>query len=180
MSLRTVDAYVDSLRDGRTVYFRGRRVDDVTTHPVISVAVRHAAIDYRLAEDPRHRALCVIGEGGDEYSRYYQVPRSTDDLLKRSELIELATAEGGTLVVLIKEIGTDAPPEVDPHAKSSSRPSITCSSKTAALEGSFRLRRRSRPFARSSSIQTNTFGMKPNRSNVFKSGRVRSSSSSNP
>jgi len=108
MSLRTVDAYVNSLRDGRTVYFRGRRVEDVTTHPVISVAVRHAAIDYRLAEDPRHRALCVIGEGSDEYSRYYQVPRSADDLLKRSELIELATAEGGTLVVLIKEIGTDA------------------------------------------------------------------------
>ena len=39
-----------SLRDARTVYFRGRRVDDVTTHPVISVAVNHAAIDYRLMD----------------------------------------------------------------------------------------------------------------------------------
>ncbi len=76
MPLRTVDAYVNRLRDGRTVYFRGRRVEDVPTHPVISVAVQHAAIDYRLAEDPRHRALCVIGEGSNEYSRYYQVPRS--------------------------------------------------------------------------------------------------------
>jgi aromatic ring hydroxylase len=108
MPLRTVDAYVNSLRDGRTVFFRGQRVADVTAHPVISVAVQHAAIDYRLAEDPRHHALCVIGEGANEYSRYYQVPRSSEDLLKRSELIELATAEGGTLVVLIKEIGTDA------------------------------------------------------------------------
>jgi aromatic ring hydroxylase len=108
MPLRTADAYVDSLRDGRTVYFRGQRVEDVTTHPVISVAVQHAAIDYRLAEDPRHRALCVASEDGAEYSRYYQIPHSAEDLLRRSELIELATAEGGTLVVLIKEIGTDA------------------------------------------------------------------------
>jgi len=108
MALRTVDEYVQSLRDSRTVYFRGQRVADVTTHPVIAVAVQHAAIDYRLAEEPQHRALCVVGDGADAYSRYYQVPRSSDDLLQRSALIELATAEGGTLVVLIKEIGTDA------------------------------------------------------------------------
>ena len=108
MPLRTAAEYVESLRDGRTVYFRGRRVDDVTTHPVISVAVRHASIDYQLADDPQHRDLCRVAEDGAEYSRYYQIPRTPDDLLKRSRLIELATAEGGTLVVLIKEIGTDA------------------------------------------------------------------------
>ena len=108
MPLRSVDQYASSLRDGRRVYFRGERVADVTTHPVIGVAVRHASIDYALAEDPRHRDLCVVSDGGGEYSRYYQLPRTSDDLLKRSSLIELATAEGGTLVVLIKEIGTDA------------------------------------------------------------------------
>jgi aromatic ring hydroxylase len=108
MSLKTPEQYVASLRDARTVYFRGRRVDDVTTHPVISVAVNHAAIDYRLAHDPRHRELCVVTDGGENYSRYYQIPRTAEDLLKRSALIELATSEGGTLVVLVKEIGTDA------------------------------------------------------------------------
>src|SRR4051812_2018487 len=102
--LRTADQYIQSLRDRRTVYFRGQRVDDVTTHPVIGVAVRHAAIDYELADDPRHRAAAVIETPDDVYSRYYEVPRTTDDLLRRSALIELATAEGGTLVVLIKEI----------------------------------------------------------------------------
>jgi aromatic ring hydroxylase len=108
MPLKTAEEYVRSLRDGRTVYFRGRRVDDVTLHPVISVAVRHASIDYLLAHDPRHRDACVVRDGAGEYSRYYQIPRTPDDLLQRSALIELATAEGGTLVVLIKEIGTDA------------------------------------------------------------------------
>src|SRR5882762_3351218 len=108
MPLRSAEDYVKSLRDNRRVFFRGAKVTDVTTHPVMSVAVKHAAIDYQLAADPAHRALAVIEDDGREYSRYYHVPRTADDLIKRSELIEQATAAGETLVVLIKEIGTDA------------------------------------------------------------------------
>jgi len=108
VGLRTEEQYKESLRDGRAVYFRGERVDDVTTHPVIKIAVEHASIDYRMAEDPRFRELAVVRENGREYSRYYHLPRTAEDLLKRSELIAAATREGATLVVLIKEIGTDA------------------------------------------------------------------------
>jgi aromatic ring hydroxylase len=109
MALRSVPEYIESLKDDRTVYFRGARVPDVTVHPVIGVAVRHASIDYRMAEDPAVRDLAVIESGeGAPYSRYYHLPRTADDQLRRSELIERATAEGGTLVILIKEIGTDA------------------------------------------------------------------------
>jgi len=109
MPLRTVQQYVESLRDDRVVYYRGHRVPDVTRHPVISVAVDHASIDYRLAEEPTSRDLAVVKDSdGVEYSRYYQIPRSSEDLLKRSALIEHATAAGGTLVVLVKEIGSDA------------------------------------------------------------------------
>jgi 4-hydroxybutyryl-CoA dehydratase / vinylacetyl-CoA-Delta-isomerase len=79
-------------------------VPDVTTHPVIGLACTHAAIDYELAENPAHRDLAVV-EGT---SRYFIAPKSADDLLDRSRLIETATRLGGTLVVLIKEIGTDA------------------------------------------------------------------------
>lgn len=103
--LRTPDEYRESLRDGRAVYYRGERVDDVTTHPAMAPAVEHAALDYRMAEDPAHRDLAVHEDG---YSRYYRVPRDADDLLRRSELIDAATRAGRTLVVLIKEIGTDA------------------------------------------------------------------------
>src|SRR5919202_6810454 len=104
MPLRTPAQYLASLRDGRRVYYRGRRVEDVTAHPVIGLAARHAAVDYEMAEDPRYRDLAVV----DGRSRYYVPPRSADDLLARSRLIEVATRLGGTLVVLIKEIGTDA------------------------------------------------------------------------
>ena len=44
MPLRTVQQYVESLRDDRTVFFRGERVPDVTRHPVISRG-RRARVD---------------------------------------------------------------------------------------------------------------------------------------
>ncbi len=108
MGLRTPQQYIESIRDGRAVWYRGERVDDVTTHPVIKKAVRHACLDYEMAEDPATRELSVITEDGDTYSRYYKIPTSVDDILKRSQLIEAATAAGKTLVVLVKEIGSDA------------------------------------------------------------------------
>src|SRR5215831_419082 len=109
MALRTVEQYKASLRDGRVVYFRGTQVEDVTTHPVIGVAVNHAAIDYEIAHQPQHRNLAVWHDPatGQEFSRYFKVPSQADDLLQRSALIEMSTRLGGTLVVLIKEIGTD-------------------------------------------------------------------------
>ena len=108
MGLRTPQQYIESVRDDRTVYYRGERVADVTSHPVISKAVHHAALDFEMAEDPEYRELSIVDEAGDSYSRYFKIPTSTDDLLKRSQLIEAATALGKTLVVLVKEIGTDA------------------------------------------------------------------------
>ncbi|MEO8538442.1 MAG: 4-hydroxyphenylacetate 3-hydroxylase N-terminal domain-containing protein [bacterium] len=108
MGLRTPQQYIDSVRDDRTVFYRGEKVADVTTHPVIKKAVHHAALDFEMAENPEYRDLAVVKEGADEYSRYFKIPASNDDLLKRSQLIEAATALGKTLVVLVKEIGTDA------------------------------------------------------------------------
>lgn len=108
MGLRTPQQYIDSLKDNRTVFYRGEQVTDVTSHPVIKKAVHHACLDFEMAEDPAYRDLAVVTEGGDQYSRYFKIPASTDDLLKRSQLIEAATALGKTLVVLVKEIGTDA------------------------------------------------------------------------
>ena len=108
MGLRTPEQYKQSLRDGRSVYYRGEKVADVTKHPIIGLAVEHACLDYRMAEDPKYRELAVIANNGDPYSRYYHLPRNAEDLRKRSELIAASTREGATLVVLIKEIGTDA------------------------------------------------------------------------
>ena len=103
--LRSVEEYRESLCDGRRVFYRGQRVEDVTSHEVLRHAVEHASLDYRLAHEPAYRDLATTADG---YSRYFHIPSSAEDLLARSALIEAATRAGKTLVVLIKEIGTDA------------------------------------------------------------------------
>src|SRR5258708_20083998 len=108
MGLRTADQFLAGLRDSREVYYRGERVTQVPDHPELGVVARHVAIDFELAEDPRFRDLARHKEGGEEYSAYYRVPRDTSDLASRSKLIEAATGEGATLVILIKKIATDA------------------------------------------------------------------------
>ena len=107
--MRTAHEYRESLRDGRTIYYEGQRVQDVTAHPVLRIAVDHAALDYDMAEDRRYRPLAVVPRpGGGEMSRYFAIPMTAEDLLARSELIETSTRLGGTVVPLLKEIGTDA------------------------------------------------------------------------
>lgn len=108
MGIRTAEEFLKGLRDTREVYYRGERVPVVTEHPELGVAARHAAIDFRLAEDPKGRDLAVHSEGNERYSAFYKIPRDAKDLLCRSKLIELGTTEGSTLVLLVKEIGTDA------------------------------------------------------------------------
>ena len=102
--MRSAQQYLDGLRDDREVYYRGERVADVVGHPELGIAARHAALDFSFADDPEQRELAVT----DGASTYYHLPRDGADLRRRSRLIEQATAHGGTLVVLVKEIGTDA------------------------------------------------------------------------
>jgi aromatic ring hydroxylase len=107
MALRTAAQYLESLRDGRTVYYKGERVADVTTHEELGRGARHCAIDYAIADDPEHRDLVRYTEHGQELNRFYKLPRTAEDLLRRREMIAETTRAGRALIVLIREIGTD-------------------------------------------------------------------------
>ena len=73
MATRSPDAYTKSLQDGRTVYYKGERVADVTAHPILKTAVEHAALDldaprlalqqHRHGDGDRlvHRELIKVG-----------------------------------------------------------------------------------------------------------------------
>ena len=108
MALRTAEEYKNSLIDDRVIWYRGARVDNICEHPELSVAVNHAAIDFELAADPTIADLTTADDGDGPYSAYWKIPRGPEDLARRSQLIEHATAAGGTLVLLVKEIGSDA------------------------------------------------------------------------
>ena len=109
MGLRTPEQFRSSLRDGRTVYYKGKRVDDVTTHPVLQVGVDSSAVDYELAENPETRELAVITPPhGEAYSRFFLPPRSPEDLLRRRKLAETGSRICFGFPPFAKEGGSDA------------------------------------------------------------------------
>jgi len=110
MGLITAEQYKESLNDGREVYYKGERVENVATHPDLGVPVDLMAIDYAMAEDPRYRDLAVMEdpETGEPISRYYYKPRNAEDLLKAHELIVKATELGDGYIPLAHDIGADA------------------------------------------------------------------------
>jgi 4-hydroxybutyryl-CoA dehydratase/vinylacetyl-CoA-Delta-isomerase len=110
MGLRDGKQYLESLRDGREVYIHGERVEDVTRHPILRKAIDHGAIDYELDKRRELHELLVTRSPttGNEMRRYFEIPKSGEDLLRRRELIETTTTCGNAIILFMKEIGTDA------------------------------------------------------------------------
>lgn len=110
MGLRTSKEYRESLRDGREVYMMGEKVPDVTAHPTLRACIDHVGSEYDIYNSPDYHDLAVVRspETGEEIHRLYKVPRSTDDLLKRSELIEVQCIINDGIVTASKAIGADA------------------------------------------------------------------------
>ena len=109
MGIRSPEEYVAGLRDGRTVYQGGERVDDVTSHPVLGICAEHGSSVFRLAQLEDLRDLFVVSQGeAAPYSRYFAFPESREELLRRAELIERTTEGARSVLNIIKAIGSDA------------------------------------------------------------------------
>jgi len=109
MPLRTAKEYKKALQDSREVYVNGERVKDVTTHPAIKAAVDHSAYDYEVYNDSPFKELALAAdEHGKPISRYFKIPRNTEDLLLRNKLIDLSTERNGGVVTFIRAIGSDS------------------------------------------------------------------------
>jgi 4-hydroxybutyryl-CoA dehydratase/vinylacetyl-CoA-Delta-isomerase len=110
MGLRTVEEYKESLRDGRRVYIQGEKVEDVTTHPILSIVVDTVAQGFALtsSEDPKIRNLftALNPETGERINRFFLTPRNSEDLLDRMKMIRRSIElVGGN--PFGKDIGTD-------------------------------------------------------------------------
>lgn len=110
MGLMTAGQYLESLNDGRVVYYRGERVENVATHADLKVCAETMAIDFEIAEDPKYRELATVDdpELGERISRYYYKPKNADDLLKAHELIVTSTNLGDGMIPFSHDIGADA------------------------------------------------------------------------
>ena len=63
--LRTGGQYIESLRDDRVVFYKGERVEDVTTHEATAGGIRQIADIYDLQFDPEaQKVLTYVREDG--------------------------------------------------------------------------------------------------------------------
>jgi len=104
--IRTVEQYLESLRDGRVIYNLGERVKDVTTHPVLRRVIKHCAVDWILTQDPDRRDLYVTkNEEGEEVNFLWMPTQTTEDLLRKREAYIEGTKSGG---MGLHSMGVDA------------------------------------------------------------------------
>src|SRR4030095_5317019 len=91
--------FLEKLRDGRVIYFDGKLVKDVTTHPAFATSARSYARMYDTLHDPaKHVVLTFITERGARSHKFYKLPRTTQDLFEaRDAIAEWARLSWGTL-----------------------------------------------------------------------------------
>lgn len=98
--IRTVEQYLESLRDGRNLFMLGEKVRDVTTHPTLRTQILAAAMDYWLPNDPQFKPLFVTrNEEGEEVHFLTVSPKSVDDLIRRRDIYITACRVGGGIVL---------------------------------------------------------------------------------
>src|ERR1700678_1295263 len=93
--------YIESLRDGRTVFIYGERVKDVTTHPAFRNTARMVARLYDAMHSPKHADKIMVptdtGNGGKTHA-FFKAPKTLEDLLAgRSAIAEWAKITYGWL-----------------------------------------------------------------------------------
>jgi|ECHnycMinimDraft_1075156.scaffolds.fasta_scaffold00005_41 aromatic ring hydroxylase len=107
--LRNGEEYIKSLRDGRIVYYKSKKVDDVTSHESLSVPINHARHYYELRGDPEIASkLVYLDEELGEISGMFKVPRNQEDLWYRSRIIQEITRMSGGIFNIIQAVGSDS------------------------------------------------------------------------
>ena len=109
MTIRTPEQYIESLRDGRVVYCMGERVKDVTTHPIMRVAIDWMAMDYELQHDPKYKKLLTELNDHNDLVSFSFIPKtSKKELLRLREIVKLCARIYFGKPPRSRYIGTDA------------------------------------------------------------------------
>lgn len=99
MPLKTPEQYVQSLRDREIrAYVGGERVASIVDHPLVAPHVNTAAMSYRLALMPEHADLMTAESPltGERIHRFTHVFGSTDDLVKKIQMLRVLGQVTGT------------------------------------------------------------------------------------
>jgi 4-hydroxyphenylacetate 3-monooxygenase len=87
--MKTGETHIAGLRDGRTVFIDGKRVDDVTRHPAFVRSVESVGRLFDFASAAENRDLMTFGTpSGERANRIWQLPETHDDLVERRRALE--------------------------------------------------------------------------------------------
>ncbi|MHA1730617.1 MAG: 4-hydroxyphenylacetate 3-hydroxylase family protein [Promethearchaeota archaeon] len=100
MVLMDGNEYRESLRGRKPlkVYLHGELVPEPLEHPIVRASVNSVALTYDLAHDPRYVDLMTIESSltGERINRFCHLHQSTDDLVKKVEMLRLLGQNCGT------------------------------------------------------------------------------------
>jgi 4-hydroxybutyryl-CoA dehydratase/vinylacetyl-CoA-Delta-isomerase len=99
MKIKNAPDYMKSLRKlNQVIFYKGKRVKDVTRHPATAPHVRSAAMTYALANDPEYRDLATATSHltGKTISRFTHVHQNVEDLVKKVKLLRVLGQKTGS------------------------------------------------------------------------------------
>jgi 4-hydroxybutyryl-CoA dehydratase/vinylacetyl-CoA-Delta-isomerase len=99
MRIQSGAEYIESLRNLHPIiFYKGRRIEDVTQHPAAAPHVRAAAMTYALANDEKYRDLATATSHltGHTISRFTHVHQNVEDLIKKIKLLRVLGQKTGT------------------------------------------------------------------------------------
>jgi 4-hydroxyphenylacetate 3-monooxygenase len=87
---RDGNSYLSSLRDQRSIYIDGRKVEDVTTDPCFRGVVQTAAglYDFQAAPENIEKMTFRSPTSGERVNLAWQMPKTYGELVRRREAIE--------------------------------------------------------------------------------------------
>ena len=97
--IKTKEDYINSLKKQKlNVYYKGQRVEDVTTHPALIPHINAAAKTYELALQPENEDLmtAISHLTGNRINRFTHIHQSVDDLIKKVQMLRLISHETGS------------------------------------------------------------------------------------
>lgn len=99
MKIKTSKDYINSLNALKPViFYKGKRIQRVTTHPATAPHVRAAAMTYSIANKKEFRDLAIAKSHltGRTISRFTHVHQNVEDLIKKVKLLRVLGQKTGT------------------------------------------------------------------------------------
>ena len=111
MGIKTGDQYLSGLRDGREVWLRGKRIEDVTSEPGLARGARTLATFLDKVHEPEQlEKLTYSDPGSDErFNISFLQPRTQQDVIRRgAAFYEWAKWSHGMFGRTLRDVGDQA------------------------------------------------------------------------